>query len=124
MSEMTPLDIEREINRLKNAATVAYRELKQIRRAEIDAKHQFKRMEARALLGGNCPKVERNGATVAERDAWVYEETADQAYALDVAEVNRKNAEDHVREIQLQSSLTQTEARSVYQAYGLAGRGE
>lgn len=124
MSDMTPVDIEREINRLKNATTGVYRDLQQARRDEVDAKHRFKRANTVAIGRADCPRVSRTGVTVADRDAWLYEQVGDEEYAADMAEVSRKNAEDAVRELHLKASLTQTEARSVFQAYGMAGRGE
>lgn len=124
MSDMTPVDIEREINRLKNATAGVYGDLRQARVDEIDAKHRLKRANVFAINRVDCPRVSRTGVTVADRDAWLYEQIADEEYAADMAEVSRKNAEDAVRELQLQASLTQTEARSVFQAYAVAGRGE
>lgn len=121
---LSPVDIEQKLRGLVNSLAAAYKDLAEARDAEVHAKHAYEAKHRAALLDPNRPRVERGGMTTAERDAWVADRCADQREAYDVAEVVRKAAEDHLRVIRDQASVVQTLARSVQQAYSMAGTGE
>jgi hypothetical protein len=120
---LSPVDIERKLRALVNDLALAYKDLAEARDAEVHAKHEFESAHRSALLDPNRPRVERGGLTTAERDAWVGERCSAQKWEYDVAEAVRKAAEDHLRVVRDQASLVQTLARSVHQAYSMAGTG-
>jgi hypothetical protein len=121
---LSPVDIEQKLRDLVNRLATAYKDLAEARDAEVHAKHSYEAQHRAALLNPDRPRVERGGMTTAERDAWVADQCAEQREAYDIAEVVRKAAEDHLRVIRDQASVVQTLARSVQQAYSMAGTGE
>lgn len=121
---LTPVDVERKIRQLVNDLGRALQELGEARDAEVHAKHAWESVRRSALLDPKRPRVTRGGWTTAERDAWVEQQCSGTREAYDIAEVVRRAAEDHLRVVRDQASLVQTLARSVHQAYSLAGRGE
>jgi hypothetical protein len=121
---LSPVDIERKLRELVNNLSAAYKDLAEARDAEVHAKHAYEAEHRAALLDPNRPKVERGGMTTAERDAWVADRAAARKQDYDIAEVIRKAAEDHLRVVRDQASVVQTLARSVQQAYSMAGTGE
>lgn len=121
---LSPVDIEQKLRALVNNLAAAYKELAEARDGEVHAKHAYESKHRAALLDPDRPRVERGGLTTAERDAWVEDQCAEQREAYDIAEVVRKAAEDHLRVIRDQASVVQTLARSVQQAYSMAGTGE
>lgn len=121
---LSPVDIERKLRELVNNLAAAYKDLAEARDAEVHAKHAYEAEHRAALLDPNRPKVERGGMTTAERDAWVADRAAARKQDYDIAEVIRKAAEDHLRVVRDQASVVQTLARSVQQAYSMAGTGE
>lgn len=118
---LTPVMVESWLRRLVTALSRAEHDLEVARNAEVDAKHTADSARRRALLGDECPKVTRGGVTTAERDAWVDQECEQEQHAADFAEATRKAAEDHLRVVRDQGSIVQTMARSVQQAFAMAG---
>lgn len=118
---LSPVDIERKLRELVNNLASAYKELAEARDAEVHAKHAYEAEHRAALLDPARPRVERGGMTTAERDAWVAERAAVKKQDYEIAEVVRKAAEDHLRVVRDQASVVQTLARSVQQAYSMAG---
>lgn len=121
---LSPVDIEQKLRALVNSLAAAYKELTEARDAEVHAKHAYESEHRAALLDPARPRVERGGMTTAERDAWVADRAAAKKEAYEIAEVVRKAAEDHLRVVRDQASVVQTLARSVQQAYSMAGTGE
>lgn len=121
---LSPVDIERKLRQLITELTHAQQALGEARDAEVSTKHVYEAAQRRAFFSPSCPKVVRGGTTTAERDAWVAEQCFEEKQDYDVAEVVRKAAEDHLRVVRDQASLVQTLARSVQQAYSMAGTGE
>lgn len=123
MSEepLTPIDVERRLNRTINDLTLAQRALRDARDAEVAAKHDYEDVRRRAMFRPDCPKVSRGGVTTAEREAWIELEAASFQRVYDVAEVRRKAAEDHLRTLNSQGVLLATLAKSVHLAYSQAG---
>jgi hypothetical protein len=120
---LSPVGIEQKLRNLVNQLAAAYKDLAEARDAEVHAKHAYESEHRAALLSPDRPRVERGGMTTAERDAWVAEQCVDKREAYDIAEVVRKAAEDHLRVVRDQASVVQTLARSVQQAYSMAGTG-
>lgn len=121
---LTPVEVERQIRWIANQLTRVQADLRDARDEEVHAKHTFEREHRRALLSGDCPKVARGGYTTAERDAWVDERCAQVREAYELAEVKRKAAEEHLRTLYQQGTLAATLAKSVGQAYRMAGVAE
>jgi hypothetical protein len=118
---LTPLDIERRLRGLLNDLTRAQAALAQARDLEVDAKHAHDRARRRAMLSGKAPRVSRDGATVAERDAWTDDQVADLRFDYDKAFVVRESAQDHLRVLLVQSDIVRSLGASVRQAFELAG---
>lgn len=121
---LTPVDVERQIRWIYNQLTRAQASLRDARDAEVKAKHVYERTRRRAILSSDCPKVARNGYTTADRDAWVDEQCAEPREAYELAEVARKASEEHLKTLYQQGTLAATLAKSVNQAYSMAGAGE
>jgi hypothetical protein len=124
MVELTPPQVEEKLRVLVIDLEQAEAMLAAARDEEVARKHDFKRARRRALLSAKCPKVSRDGVTVAERDAWVEERCSEEMEALGLASVKREAAEDHVKTVRDQSFVVAGLAKSVNNRYGYAGRGE
>lgn len=118
---LTPIAVESKLRGLVNTLARSQKVLASVRDAEVDTKHAYEAARRSALLSPDRPRVERGGMTTAERDAWVDQQCADQRRAYDIAEAARKAAEDHLRVTRDQASVVQTLARSVQQAFSMAG---
>lgn len=121
---LTPVVIERKLRQLINDLGRARVALAGARDEEVTARHAYNAARRKAVLSPAAPRVERNGATTAERDAWVGERVADLEFAHDRAVVVREAAQDHLRVLREQAELVRSLGASVRQAYELAGRGE
>lgn len=118
---LTPVEAERQIRWVQNKLTQAQADLRDARDEEVAAKHAHERAYRKVILSGDCPKVTRDGYTAAERDAWVADRCAEEREAYELAEVKRKAAEEHLRTLYQQGTLSATLAKSVGQAYQMAG---
>lgn len=121
---LTPIETENALTWAKNESARAWKILKNAREAEVAAKKAYRVAKTKAILGGQCPRVSRDGATVAERDAWVDRETEDELSALEAAKVMTENAKDYLGTVKEQGSIIQSQHKSVMQAYQMAGVGE
>lgn len=121
MSELTPVAVESKLRQLVTALSRAQMDLREARDDEVEKELAWKAAHRRALLDPGRPRVERGGYTTAELGAWVDEQCADEYDAFRVAEARRKAAEDLLRVTRDQSTVVQTLARSVQQAYATAG---
>ncbi|MEU4558594.1 hypothetical protein AB0F72_09390 [Actinoplanes sp. NPDC023936] len=121
MSDLTHAQIESKLRHLVNDLTLAQSSLRAARDAEVDAKHAYESAHRRALLSEECPKVTRGGFTTAERDAWVAEQAAELERVFDLAEANRKAAEDYLRTVRDQAMIVMALGKSVQSAFSLAG---
>ncbi len=119
---LSPVAIERKLRQLVNDLTRAQLALAEARDAEVEARHAYESTHRKAILSPECPKVTRGGHTTAERDAWVAEQAANPQRLHDVMEAKRKAAEDHLRTLREQAMIVATLAKSVHQAYSVAGR--
>lgn len=84
--------------------------LAKARDAEVETAERLRIAVARATLSADCPRPKRgeNGVTVADRDAWVALQVAEERLAAEVAEAHRKAAEDHLRVTRDQASTVQS----------------
>lgn len=122
MSEpLTPVAVEAGLRRLVTDLTRAQQSLADARTAEVEAKHELATAKRRAWFSPDCPTPVRGGATVADRDVWVEQQTADLQQAYDLAVVGRETAADHLRVVRDQAEIARTLAASVRTAYGMAG---
>lgn len=121
---LTPVAVERKLRQIFNDMGRAQGDLSKARETEVEAKHGYERAHRAAMLSDQCPKVARGGYTTAERDAWVDEQCAILRQTYEVAEVRRKAAEEHLRTLYQQGTLAAVLAKSVHQAYSMAGVGE
>lgn len=118
---MTPIEVEVALEQAAAELARAEKELREARDAETDAEVVYQRVHRRAMLSENCPRVERGGATVAERDAWVADRCAKEWEEWLIAKTRCKAAEDHLRTTRDITSTWQTIAGLVKAAMSLAG---
>ncbi|GGM26629.1 hypothetical protein GCM10011608_09330 [Micromonospora sonchi] len=97
------------------------RSLATLRDAEVDAKKEYEAARRRLMLSPECPRVERGGYTVADRDAWVDERCADQRTAYEVATAARETASDQLRTLNSQSVVITALSKNVAQVHGVLG---
>jgi hypothetical protein len=122
----TPPGAEAMLQTLFSEMEAARRELARRRNAEVAASHKLKAARRRALLSPQCPKAAGTGrtCTVAERDAWVEDQVADEDLAHDLAVTARQAAADHLSTLGKQGSIQQSISRSVIGSYqGQRGEG-
>lgn len=101
----------------------AQRQLAVARDAEVDAQVALRLATARAVTAEDCPRPKRgeNGVTVADRDAWVDLQVADEWRAAIAAEAVRKAAEDHLRVTRDQASTVQSMSALMRAELSLSG---
>lgn len=118
---LTPVQVETKMRQLVTAITQSQKALAQARDLEVDAEHDYRSAERKALLSENCPKVRRDGASAAERDAWVASQVEGLELAYKIARSKREAAKDHLDSLNTQAALVMALRRSVGQAYNMAG---
>jgi hypothetical protein len=118
---VTPVQVEDKIRSLVTEITHAQRALADARDLEVDAEHDYKSAERRAILSEACPKVRRDGVSAAERDAWVSDQVDGMEFAYKIARSKREAAKDHLDAVNTQATLVMALRRSVEQAYAMAG---
>lgn len=123
MSELldTPAGIDQRLKQIFNAVFQAQKDLRDARTAEADADVALKRARIIAFHSPDCPKVTRGGYTVADRDAWVDQQSLEQWEAHRRAVAARESAHDYVRALSTQSDILRTLNTSMRTALGLAG---
>lgn len=121
MSDLTPVAIEAKLRQCVNDLARGQSRLREARDLEVGRKHEYEAARRRAILSVECPKVRRDGATALERDAWVENEAAPQQRAYDIAEANRKAAEDALRTTRDTAMVCMALGKSVTASYQLAG---
>lgn len=116
---LSPVAVEQKLRGLVTAMTNAQKGLASARDRETDA--EIALMRARDVVAKEAPKVTRGEFTVGEREEFIDVAVRAEWEALRRAEVERKNCEDLLRVVRDQASVVQTLARSVQQAYSMAG---
>ena len=81
----TPNEVEALLHRACERLEQLRVELVAAREAELEAKKAYERAKVTATLDPWCPRVERGGTTVAERQAWIDERVLDDLLALEGA---------------------------------------
>ncbi|WP_031467125.1 hypothetical protein [Sciscionella sediminilitoris] len=117
----SPVDVERKLRQSITEVARAEAALRDARDAETDAELAYQSVQRRAILSEDCPKVRRDGATAAERDAWVGERCAEQYQAYRIAATKAQAAADHVRAVRDIAVTVQSIGALVRQAYQMAG---
>lgn len=118
----TPPGAESVLTSLMKAMEQARRLLRAARDEEVATQHDWKAARRRATLSPDCPKVRRDHCTVAERDAWVEQQCADEELAYELAKAARQAASDHLNTLRAQVSAQQTVTKSVGDYYQGTGR--
>jgi hypothetical protein len=121
--QLTPAQVQQRLYDMHNQLAQAADALKLTRDAEVEAAEALRMAVVKATLSEDCPKPKRgeNGVTVADRDAWVDRQVADERFAHAVAEATRKAAEDRLRVSRDQASLVQSLSASMRAEMSLAG---
>ncbi|MGH3095482.1 MAG: hypothetical protein ACRDMV_05715 [Streptosporangiales bacterium] len=118
---LSPVDVERKLRHCVTEISQAEQQLRLARDEETNAELEYQSVHRRAMLSEDCPKVRRDGATAAERDAWVGEQCATTYTAYRVALAKREAAADHVRATRDIAVTVQSLGALVRQAYQMAG---
>lgn len=120
---LTPVEIEQRLRASIGMLTRAEQALVAARDAETRAELDYKRALWAATLSPSCPKVGRGSGdtTVAERDAWVGQQTYDQWAGYRMAETTREAAQDHLRTTRDLIEVLRSLGASVRTAYEGAG---
>lgn len=121
---LTPVDVERKLTALVSEITTAQQELRHAREAETDALVAHKRAVLTAAHDGDCPRVARGGATVADREAFIDSRTVGTWEALKRAETAREVCQDRLRAVLAVSEVVRSLGSSVRTAYAMAGVGQ
>lgn len=118
---LTPVETERELSRLITAITTAQLDLARFRKARAVAYLAHRKAQVRAAHSKDCPKVERGGTTVAEREAWIEQEVWDEFEAFTKAETMEAIGVENLRATLATAEVTRSLNSSVRAAYGMAG---
>lgn len=109
---LTPGQVQQRLYDVHQQMTLASQQVASARDAEVRATEALTLARSRAILSDDpakpVPKRGENGHTVADRDAWVDQQTADERFAAAAAEATRKAAEDNLRVTRDQASLVQS----------------
>jgi hypothetical protein len=121
----TPPGAEAALQAFSRELDEARQALAAARNAELDAKTARDKVKRKFLLSPHAPAVGVFGGvrtTMAERDAWVADQIADEEQAYQVAKLARQAAKEHLDTLREQGSLQQSISRSVSASY--QGTGE
>lgn len=118
---LNPVQVEQKLRQCVNDLYAAEKALAEARDAEVDAEIAYQSTRRKLLLSEACPKVSRGNVTVADRDAWIDNECADEWMAYRLTSVKCQAAQDHVRTVRDVTSTVQSIASLVRQAYSMAG---
>jgi hypothetical protein len=113
--------VETRLRRLVTEMTQAQLALARARDAENEAKWARDAAYRRVILSGAAPRVARDGATAAERDAWVADRIDAEQVQYDRAAAAKEAAQDHLRTLFHQAEVVRSLGASVRQAYDLSG---
>lgn len=103
--------------------TTAQIDLAKRRDVLTEAEIAFERAEVTAYQDPACPRPVRGGVTVGERDAWIKARVMPEWEARKRAETARDIAQDAIRTQYAVTSTVQSIAKSVQQAFAMAGSG-
>ncbi|MFI6228566.1 hypothetical protein ACIBCR_14795 [Micromonospora echinospora] len=117
----TPDQAENALRWVLRAMYDASKALKASRDAEVDAKHAFEKARREAFFSPDCPKPERGGYTVADREAHIERATASERQAYELASAAKEAAQDHLRTLNSQSVVLAALSKNVNQTYNVVG---
>ncbi|MET8278219.1 hypothetical protein [Micromonospora sp. NPDC005174] len=117
----TPVDAENAMRWVLRAMHDTQQQLKDARMAEVDAKHAFESAKRAAFFAPDCPKPERGGYTVADREAHIERATVEQRQAYEIATATREAAADHLRVLDKQSVVLASLNKNVQAAFNMVG---
>jgi len=118
---LSPLDVERKLRQCITDITKAEQDLRAARDVEVECELEWKSAVRRAMFHPDCPKVSRGAATVADRDAWVEAQCADEYRAYRLAKAASEAAQDRMRVTRDIAVTVQSLGALVRQAYQMAG---
>lgn len=118
---LTPIEVEARLRASISLLTRAQDALRHARDAETEAEIAYKQTLYRATLSQQAPTVERGGATVGERDAWVAQRCEGEWAAYRRAQTVREAAQDHLRTCRDIVEVVRSLGASVRTAYEGAG---
>ncbi len=121
---LSPVEIEARLTQAITDLTESQRALRDARDRETETEIAYRVAFYRATLDKNAPTVERNGYTVAERDAWVALRCREQWEAFRYATAKREAAQDHLRTVRDVTEVLRSLGASVRTAYEGAGRAD
>lgn len=117
----TPSKVEDAMRWVLRAMLDAQQRLKAARDGEVAAKHAFESVRRAAFFSAACPKPERGGYTVADREAFIEREVVAERQEYELASAAREAAQDHLRVLNSQSVVLSALAKNVQQTYGVVG---
>lgn len=122
---LTPGQVQQRLFDVHHELGAAARAVAAARDTEVKATEELTMAKARAILAEECPRPKRgeNGVTVADRDAWVDQQTQPVRFDAAVAEATRKAAEDRLRVVRDQASVVQSLSALMRAEMSLAGTG-
>jgi hypothetical protein len=121
---MDPLSLEdsrRHHRWVLRAMYEAKKDLEAMRNAEIVVESAYLKAKRKAILSKECPRVARDGATAAERDAWVELETAELELQWKRAKAATADAKEHIDTLRSQSYSIGSLAKLVQKLHDVAG---
>lgn len=120
---LTPPEAERYLKQVSNELARAQLTLQRLRYRELQLDRTFTEKRTELLLSEQCPKVGRSEGcvTVDERDAWINSQIPEY-WPFRSAQVQTKNAEDHLKRVSKQASIAQSLNNSARELYGTGGR--
>lgn len=122
MSDFTPYQVEQKLAACIEALEAIPAEVDEARVLEVGAKLDYEAAVNDAFVSPDCPKVERGGATVAERDAWIARQAKEQYSAYLYAQADLARVKDKMATIRDQGPLIASLGKSVLMGYEYAGR--
>jgi hypothetical protein len=112
----TPPGAEAALANLADQLDDARDHLRRARDLEVAAKHKLGDARRRARFGPDCPKAGVFGGvrtTVADVEAWLDDQVADEDLTHELAKAARQAAQEHLKTLGQQLSAAQSISRSV-----------
>lgn len=121
--QLTPLQVQQRLFDVHQQLTMASQQVAKARDAEVSAAESLRMAVARCTMAEECPRPKRgeNGVTVADRDAWVTQQTAAERQAAIIAEAVCEAAKDNLRVVRDQASVVQSLSALMRAEMSLAG---
>ena len=119
---LNPPQAERYLKQVNNELARAQLNLQRTRFYELKLKRAYLDAKTTLLFSEDCPKVGRGEGyvTVEERDAWI-NSRIEEYWPYESAQVQRKNAEDHLATMGKQASIAQSLNNNAKELYATDG---